>query len=75
MRKHMYTHYCMHKHAHIVTNKHILHAHTVLGRYSEKVIYYVLLITATAVKSITVTYLILNVTSNILHCTQGCITS
>ena len=40
----------------------------VLGRYFEKVIYYLLLITATAMKSVTVTYcLILKVTSNMLY--------
>jgi len=50
----------MHKHAraHTVINKHIQHAHTLLGRYSEKVI---------AIKSVIVTYLILNATSNILY--------
>ena len=40
----------------------------VLGRYFGKAIYYLLLVTATAVKSVTVTYyLILKVTSNILY--------
>ena len=40
---------------------------SVLGRYFEKVLYYLLLVTATAMKSVTVTYyLILKVTSDIL---------